>query len=463
MDNQSVCRVCCVNTGSLSVFDAVDGMQISIKIMLCCSSVRIAEGDGLPTLICDVCKQELDAAYKFLCKCEASDHKLRSQKNSEYKFEFNIKNEIKHESNDVGDITSNSYDNFECSQVCSSDFDHVVESKTDCEIKEGINKKNNEKDTECQCPVCGRFCENNSTLVKHVRIHTDEKPYQCLSCDKKYKDKGSLKRHKDRNHHPQKRSRDFICESCGKAFFSKNDVKIHLRIHTGETPYSCKECPMRFTQISAYLRHQKRHTGIKSYICSVCNKKFCTKEELKMHNNVHTNEKKYSCPICDAPFKYRNNLKKHMQLHSQPNNYVCNQCGRAFNVKGNLKIHIDRIHSPKSGYCTLCSKNVANIEVHMWKHSGERPLKCKLCSSSFYDVKALAHHVSFRHKNKEKHKCTYEGCTMAFPTKPMLDFHKAKLHETGIPFPCDRCSRGFYRKNDLARHKIGTHKERLAI
>ncbi|XP_026752672.2 gastrula zinc finger protein XlCGF57.1-like [Galleria mellonella] len=467
-----ICRICCENKGNSYIYDKInDELVLSAKIMYCCANISIYEGDGLPAYICNNCELELSTAYHFIKKCETTDKALRSQDFSQCSLNIN-----KHDNEDTvqvkieenigsdqdlvyGDIDGN-FD-ITC-EVLSQEREIKNESKCKERIKRKVYKKRTKFKSPAskKCTVCNRKCPNPSTLMIHMRSHSDEKPYPCSSCDKKYKDSGTLKRHVERNH-SENRERNFTCENCGKCFYSKSDVKIHMRIHTGETPYACSECPMKFTQISALLRHIKRHTGEKPYMCATCSKAFCSKEELKNHHKVHSNNKQFSCAICNVMFKYRNNLKKHLKLHSEPDHFICSYCGRNFNLKGNLKSHIERQHSEKSGYCNICSKNVPNIEVHTWKHTGEKPLKCELCTSSFGESRALAHHMNFRHKKTDKHKCLVEGCLMAFPSRPMLDFHTAKLHDTRIPFPCDQCSRGFYRKSDLARHKMGTHKERL--
>lgn len=464
-----VCRICGEYEGVLYLFSKTEDVQLSAKIMYCCSKVNIGEDDGLPAFICASCEEELGAAFRFAAKCEATDKTFRSLMAwSQYPntvlpvVENETKVEVKEE------------------DICSTDTDHKyddapdddaplellpihqfkLESSTVKQSKKSYTKHVKYKSAgPRRCLICGRECASPSALAVHMRYHTGEAPYCCSSCDKKYKDQGSLKRHIDRNH--TQRERNFICETCGKGFFSKNDVKIHMRIHTGETPYSCNECPRQFTQVSALLRHKRTHTGEKPHKCSKCCKQFSTKDQLNYHQLAHSTEKSLSCAVCSTPFKYKNNLKKHMLMHTAPNNFVCNHCGRTFNYKGNLKIHIDRSHSEKSGFCNICSKNVSNYEVHMWRHTGQRPLKCDTCSSGFFDSKSLTKHINYRHKNPDKFECSYAGCCMKFPSRPMVEFHIAKQHERRISFPCDRCSRGFYRKNDLARHKLGTHKERL--
>ncbi|KAJ0184256.1 hypothetical protein K1T71_000679 [Dendrolimus kikuchii] len=452
--NLKVCRLCCDNNGTANIFQ--NDTQIYEKLLHCCVNIKIHEWDELPAGICGSCQEDLDSCYQFILKCESSDKKLRSNVcptvNQIPKFEPKVEVKVEFENSDEPTY-----------------FDEVLpnDNKPTDLIKEHITKRKytkrkKHKNSDSVCLTCGKKCSSPSVLVIHMRSHTNEKPYQCASCVKRYKDRGSLNRHIERNHVTTKRENKFICETCGNKFSSKHSIKIHLRTHTGETPHACTFCPKRFTQISSLLRHKMRHTGVRPHKCVVCSKKFYTKVELKSHAAVHTSEKNFSCPICNVTFKYLSNVKKHVNLkHNHPRSFICNQCGRTFNTKGALKSHSDRHHSEKSGYCDVCSKNVANIEVHTLRHTGERPLKCEHCSSSFFQLRDLNHHMNFKHTQTDKYKCSAEGCTMCFPSKPMLDFHTAKVHSTEIPFPCDKCSRGFYRKNDLARHKLGTHKERL--
>ncbi|XP_004925945.1 zinc finger protein 431 [Bombyx mori] len=459
--DKNICRLCCENRAETNIFESKQGeISVSSKIMYCCSGLQIKSDDGLPSKICEFCKKELDACYYFVLKCEAADKRLRLKIAEKPKFDA-TKTEIKLEADD----DDNHWDEETFAlRLCDVDIkSEFTEQKAEVRKKRRYTKRTKYKrrqDGSCKCPVCGRVCINPSTLTIHMRVHSSEKSFSCTVCNSKYKDAGNLKRHMNRKHDPM-RQRQFVCENCGKAFYSKRDVEIHMRTHTGETPYTCNACGKSFTQATSLFRHRLRHESEKTYSCTICNKLFRTKDGLRNHALVHTSEKKFSCPICNMSFKYKNNVHKHIKNHSEPKRFVCNYCGRSFSMKGGLKSHIDRQHSEKSGYCNVCSKHVPNLEVHSWKHTGQRPLKCELCSSSFSQLKALTHHVNFKHKQTSKHKCLVAGCEMAFPSKPMLDYHTAKVHSTDIPFPCDRCSRGFYRKNDLSRHMIGTHKEKL--
>ncbi|KAL1468779.1 hypothetical protein MTO96_025178 [Rhipicephalus appendiculatus] len=45
------------------------------------------------------------------------------------------------------------------------------------------------------------------------------------------------------------------CGYCGKLFWQKSDIDKHLRVHTGEKPYSCHLCPMTCAQKEGLKRH----------------------------------------------------------------------------------------------------------------------------------------------------------------------------------------------------------------
>ena len=49
------------------------------------------------------------------------------------------------------------------------------------------------------------------------------------------------------------------CPSCDKAFFKKERLRRHIRIHTGERPYQCEICQKTFVQAKDLKIHVKKH------------------------------------------------------------------------------------------------------------------------------------------------------------------------------------------------------------
>ncbi|KOX68591.1 Ras-responsive element-binding protein 1 [Melipona quadrifasciata] len=67
-----------------------------------------------------------------------------------------------------------------------------------------------------------------------------------------------------RGRFPDYSNRKVVCAFCMRRFWSAEDLRRHMRTHTGERPFSCDICCRRFTLKHSMLRHRKKHESIDS-------------------------------------------------------------------------------------------------------------------------------------------------------------------------------------------------------
>ena len=71
------------------------------------------------------------------------------------------------------------------------------------------------------------------------------------------------------------------------------------------------------------------------YICETCGKNFATRGNLKIHSVVHNRTLLKVCPVCN---KRVSSIKKHMVTHSDDRPHICHVCGKSFKTKAALKV-----------------------------------------------------------------------------------------------------------------------------
>lgn len=224
-------------------------------------------------------------------------------------------------------------------------------------IKIHWNNSSDDKNTEylMQCDLCDEKTVSFALFYTHMRREhqiTDKnqiKPFKCRICEMSFASKQGMFRHIDNIHENNRRNlrnrdKNFLCNTCGKSFYTNFHLDVHVRSHTGERPFKCEFCDKAFSQMSGLKMHTFIHTGEKPFRCKLCPKSFNQYGHVREHMLTHSDQRPHVCTVCNHSFRVKGNLTAHMLIHTGKKPYTCEHCGRRFLQSTKLKQHITKKH-----------------------------------------------------------------------------------------------------------------------
>ncbi|KAK9463582.1 uncharacterized protein V1516DRAFT_694069 [Lipomyces oligophaga] len=143
------------------------------------------------------------------------------------------------------------------------------------------------------------------------------------------------------------------CERNSRPFVQRQKIIRHLQVHTHDRPFACDVCGKRFAEQLVLTQHKRVHSGEKPFQCKICGKQFAVSTALSVHLRTHTGEKPLKCkwPGCDRSFSESSNLAKHMRTHTANRKFKCTieGCGKEFlrndQLVRHMKTHDNKIDS----------------------------------------------------------------------------------------------------------------------
>ncbi|XP_066993964.2 zinc finger protein 62 homolog isoform X2 [Anabrus simplex] len=274
--------------------------------------------------------------------------------------------------------------------VSQIDMNSIIPSEPS-EVLMSSNMGENQREEQNQ-EVCQEVLQHpeDNLLKDNDLLHASGK-YLCTSCGEEFPNSDSLSRHV-KSHSEVK---PYCCFHCGKTFTEKCNLKVHLRIHTGERPYSCEQCGMQLRYQKDVSDHKRMHLGVKSYICDECGREFVRRRGLARHKLTHTGEKRHKCPICSKAFARLDQLKlAHMPTHDiSQQQFSCEICTKTFRVKSKLKQHMILHSDQKDYHCPTCCKRFARetyLKSHLKTHKKQDGyVQCPKCPRRFASKETL--------------------------------------------------------------------------
>ncbi|OAD62819.1 hypothetical protein WN48_07486 [Eufriesea mexicana] len=435
--SRRVCRFCLTESEPLSFIyerDHSKPFQVPLTLqIMSCVAIEVYAADGMPQMICNMCRWNLDRSYKFKLQCKKADEALRA-----YPLSGVLPRPFPPIPNDPPDMNNKRpseqrpqnegskkprVDNGDRERRETQERDRDRERERDRQVEKQRDKEDQHDFYEEEQDAGSEGDQDTNSTKEERKFEPGEiRVHACDQCDRTFPLRQALALHIQRAH----RDRNYKCTECDRMFFSKYDLGKHMTTHSEEKPFSCPICNKQFSRANLLQRHEKVHRDELRYGCQHCDREFFTTEELEKHeDSVHKKEKPFQCNICNKRFTYKQGLERHEVLHNEDKTFVCEYCKEAFRTS-------------------------TKLARHLTTHAGHRPYLCKLCPRSFL----LSHHLTRHmrtHSVEKRHVC--EDCGKAFKRKESLEVHQlTHTKRTGMGLTCAVCQESCRNRADYVTH-----------
>ena len=349
--------------------------------------------------------------------------------------------------------------------------------------------------TDLECSKCKAQFQDNRELQEHVCTVMSQ--WSCEDCNKYFKSKANLRKHKKYYCHNRKSS--FACRKCGKIFSSITEMaqhqKAHLRICVflqEDSLYTCTVCRKKFAARSMLEMHKKSHSSDSLYVNQT--------EEISVQPGISTGKvllRRFKCQYCPGSYRTQSELKLHIKTHFVGKNnssmserseetkqsnksdtagdatpecskkFTCKYCQHVFAHSAALWNHMLQQHITDQAYrCDMCGRSFSHLHAYTnHRKTHDVKMNCRVCGKQYTSEKALREHEYNKHSiQKATHHCRV--CTESFMTRSELLIHGRTHHTKGKisapvleesevktgSLPCSLCSEHFPTPVALVAH-----------
>ncbi|XP_065587148.1 zinc finger protein 43-like [Cyrtonyx montezumae] len=271
-----------------------------------------------------------------------------------------------------------------------------------------------------KCKHCDYATAVHSNFKLHLKTHANKGPFVCQECNKAFKTSKRLQRHRLLHVKDQyELSHYFYADNHLKNFELRREMQVGLcpkRDFGSSEGFSdvCSMLPSEVYGEQADIKREKGHLLAQRqfYQCVECEYSTYILSNLKLHVRTHTGERPYSCNVCQKMFRTSSHLKRHQVLHCNTEHLKCRKCDYSTNKWPSLKKHlashaVSESSSVVSLYelkplpfktytceeCGYTTVHHGNFKQHLRIHTGEKPFKCGQCGCAFRTSSHLKRHL----------------------------------------------------------------------
>lgn len=273
-----------------------------------------------------------------------------------------------------------------CCKTSSSTVSTSDEVKSETECNTMDNDKNNNIEKE------NGLWDNNSDRDEDGKA-IDGQSHKCSVCSMVFKTFNALKRH-NRSH--AKGAHNYCCDLCPYTSLDKSTLVRHLRIHNGERPFQCAICKYAFTTKANCERHvRKRHkksTKLEIKSAMQLNSDLTTSpasnqltiRNLSKHNSNRSDFKGATTTNTEQSIttNHNNNNLPTFQLNAISDNFFTKTSSHNIDSQ-NLKLFRQQIKS--------------SLNTNNNNNNNQKPYSCSLCKMGFSTKNNCIRHATRLH------------------------------------------------------------------